>query len=206
MGIMSYLASPIWLGFIALGLLLALQAHFLRPEYFPKDFALFPTWPVFNPERAVRLFVGTMGVLLAPKLFGYVLLCTNRPLARRYGGVFRAGLSVLFETVLSALMAPVMMAMQSAVVVGILTGRAVGWTTQRRDDGSIPLGAVARRHRGHTAGGIVLGLAAYIDLALVSRLALAGCDWPGTRNSHLCRHCTTGTRSTCPEARVVGNT
>ena len=162
MGIMSYLASPIWLGFIALGLLLALQAHFLRPEYFPKDFALFPTWPVFNPERAVRLFVGTMGVLLAPKLFGYVLLCTNRPLARRYGGVFRAGLSVLFETVLSALMAPVMMAMQSAVVVGILTGRAVGWTTQRRDDGSIALGAVARRHRSHTAGGIVLGLAAYI--------------------------------------------
>jgi membrane glycosyltransferase len=160
-GMMSYLASPIWLVFIALGLLLALQAHFIRPEYFPQDFALFPTWPVFDSERAIRLFAVTMGVLVAPKLFGYALLCKDRRLARRYGGFFRVGMSILFETVLSALIAPVMMVMQSAVVVGILTGRAVGWTTQRRDDGSIPLRAVARRHRGHTVIGVVLALAAY---------------------------------------------
>jgi membrane glycosyltransferase len=161
MGIMSYLASPIWLVFIALGFLLALQAHFLRPEYFPQDFALFPTWPVFNSERAVRLFVGTMAVLLAPKLFGYALLCTDRQLARRYGGLLRAGVSVLCETVLSALIAPVMMVMQAAVVAGILTGRDVGWKTQRRDDGSIPLRAIARRHGGHTVVGAVLAVAAY---------------------------------------------
>jgi len=161
MGIMSYLASPIWLVFMTLGFLLALQAHFLRPEYFPKDFALFPTWPVFNPERAVRLFVITMAVLMAPKLFGYALLCTHRQVARRYGGLLRAGVSVLLEAILSALIAPVMMAMQAAVVVGILTGRAVGWTTQHRDDGTIPFRAVARRHRSHTAVGVVLAFAAY---------------------------------------------
>jgi membrane glycosyltransferase len=161
MGIFSYLASPIWLVFIALGLLLALQAHFIRPEYFPHDFALFPTWPVFNPERAVRLFVATMAVLMAPKLFGYALLCTDRPLARRFGGIFRAGVSVLFETILSALIAPVMMVMQSAVVAGILSGRDVGWKTQRRDDGSIPLRAVARRHQSHTVFGVILAVAAY---------------------------------------------
>ena len=39
-GIMSYLASPIWLVFIGLGILLALQARFLRPEYFPAEFVL----------------------------------------------------------------------------------------------------------------------------------------------------------------------
>jgi len=161
MGIISYLASPIWLVFIMLGFLLALQAHFMRPEYFPTADALFPTWPVFNPERAVRLFVITMAVLVAPKLFGYVLLCTDRQLARRYGGVLRAGISILFETALSALIAPVMMLMQSAVVVGILTGRDVGWKTQHRDDGSIPLRAVARRHWGHTLFGVVLAIAAY---------------------------------------------
>ena len=160
MGIMSYLASPIWLVFIMLGFLLALQAHFIRPEYFAKDVGLFPTWPVFNPKLAARLFVSTMAVLVAPRVFGYVLLCTNRQMARRYGGLFRAGMSVLFETVLSALMAPVMMMMQSTVVVGILTGRDVGWKTQRRDDGSIPLRAVARRHCGHTVFGVVLALAA----------------------------------------------
>jgi membrane glycosyltransferase len=161
MGIMSYLASPIWLIFIMLGLMLALQAHFIRPEYFPTGYALFPTWPVFNPERAMRLFVGTMAVLVAPKLFGYVLLCKDRQLARRFGGLVRAGVSLLFETIMSALIAPVMMLMQSAVVLGILTGRDVGWNTQRRDDGSIPLRAIVRRHLAHTLFGVILASAAY---------------------------------------------
>jgi membrane glycosyltransferase len=120
LGIMAYLASPIWLGFISLGLLLALQAHFLRPEYFPQAFALFPTWPVFDPQRALRLCVGTLGVLVAPKLCGYVWFCTQGPLVRCSGGRLCAGVSVLGETLLSALIAPVMMVMQTAVVLGIL--------------------------------------------------------------------------------------
>ena len=150
MGIMSYLASPIWLLFIVLGILLALQAHFLRPAYFPKEFALFPTWPIFDPERALRLFVGTMAVLVAPKVFGYILLLKDRQTVRRCGGALRTGMSVLVEIVLSSLIAPVMMLMQSAEVVGIVTGRDAGWKAQRRDDGSIPFRAIARRHRSHT--------------------------------------------------------
>ena len=161
-GIMSYLASPIWLVFILLGILLALQAHFIRPEYFPEPFALFPAWPVFDPVRAVRLFVGTMAVLLIPKLLSLVLLCKHRHMAQGYGGLGRAGLSVLCETVLSALIAPVMMVIQSGVVLGILTGRDVGWRTQRRDDGSIPLPAVAWRHRLHMLFGVLLALVAYV--------------------------------------------
>jgi membrane glycosyltransferase len=161
MGIMSYLASPIWLVFILLGLLLALQARFIRPEYFPTPFALFPAWPVFDPVRAVRLFICTMVVLMLPKLFGLIWWYTDRQTVRRCGGVLRAGLSVLFETIVSALMAPVMMVLQSAVVLGILTGRDSGWRSQRRDDGSIPLRAVVRRHRVHTLFGIILAVVAY---------------------------------------------
>ena len=161
MGIMSYLASPIWLLFIILGILLALQAHFLRPEYFPKEFALFPTWPTFDPERALRLFVCTMAVLVAPKVFGYVLLLKDRQTWRRCGGALRAGMSVLVEIILSALIAPVMMLMQSAAVMGILTSRDAGWKAQRRDDGSIPFRAIARRHRTHTVFGVALAVAAY---------------------------------------------
>ena len=161
MGIMSYLASPIWLLFIVLGILLALQAHFLRPEYFPKEFALFPTWPTFDPERALRLFAGTMAVLVAPKVFGYILLLKDRQTVRRCGGALRTGMSVLVEIVLSSLIAPVMMLMQSAEVMGIVTGRDAGWKAQRRDDGSIPFRVIARRHRGHTLFGMVLAVAAY---------------------------------------------
>jgi membrane glycosyltransferase len=169
MGIMSYLASPIWLLFIVLGILLALQAHFLRPEYFPKGFALFPTWPIFDPERALRLFVGTMGVLMAPKVFGYILLLKDRQTLRACGGALRTGMGVLVEIVLSSLIAPVMMLMQSAEVMGIVTGRDAGWKAQRRDDGSIPFRAVVRRHRTHTLCGVVLAVAAYA----VSPLLLA---------------------------------
>jgi membrane glycosyltransferase len=161
MGIMSYVASPIWLIFIVLGFLLALQAHFIRPEYFTESFALFPTWPVFDPERAVRLFVLTMAVLLAPKVFGYVILCTDRRAAHLCGGRLRAGISVILETLLSTLMAPVTMLMQSAAVTGILTGRYGGWNAQRRGDGSIPLRVIVRRHLVHTLLGVLIAVAAY---------------------------------------------
>ena len=150
MGILSYLASPFWLVFIVLGLLLAFQAHFIRPEYFSEQVALFPTWPVFDPERSVRLFACTMGILLAPRLFGYVLVCKNRQTVRLCGGMLRTGMSVLVETCLTALLAPVLMLMQSALVAGIVSGCDVGWKPQRRDDGSIPLCAIARHHLAHT--------------------------------------------------------
>ena len=161
MGVMSYLASPIWLVFLTLGFLLALQARYIRPEYFTNQFALFPRWPVFDSERAIRLFVLTMAILLAPKLFGYIWLCANRQVARLCGGRLRAGLSVLVETLWSALLAPVTMLMQTASVISILTGRTVGWSAQRRDDGSIPFRDVARRHRVHTLFGLALAAAAY---------------------------------------------
>ncbi|HEY0424733.1 MAG TPA: glucans biosynthesis glucosyltransferase MdoH, partial [Rhodopila sp.] len=41
-GIGSYLTAPLWLMFLVLGILISLQAQFVRPEYFPKGFALFP--------------------------------------------------------------------------------------------------------------------------------------------------------------------
>jgi membrane glycosyltransferase len=160
-GIMSYLASPLWLLLIVLGLLLALQAHFLRPEYFPNRFALFPTWPVFDPVRALRLFIGTMAVLLAPKGLGFLLLVKDREMLQRCGGALRAGASVLLEVMISSLLAPVTMLMQSAVVMSILTGRDAGWKAQRRDDGSIPMRTIASYHRPHTLCGVLLAVAAY---------------------------------------------
>jgi membrane glycosyltransferase len=144
-----------------LGMLLALQAHFLRPTYFPKEFVLFPTWPIFDAERALRLFVCTMVVLVAPKVFGYILLLKERQTLRGCGGACRAALSVLLEIVLSSLIAPVMMLMQSAEVLGIVTGRDAGWKAQRRDDGSISWRVIARHHRTHTVCGVALAVAAY---------------------------------------------
>ncbi|MGO4337737.1 glucans biosynthesis glucosyltransferase MdoH [Labrys sp. KB_33_2] len=161
-GIFSYLASPLWLLQLLVGLTIALQAHFIRREYFTDEFSLFPTWPVFNAELALALFGGTMGILLAPKIFGLIIMLLDGPNRRASGGGIRLTLSVLLEIILSALLAPVMMLIQSGAVFEILVGRDSGWKPQRRDDGSIPFRDIVKRHRSHTVLGAFAGVAAYV--------------------------------------------
>ncbi|MDQ0468738.1 membrane glycosyltransferase [Labrys wisconsinensis] len=161
-GIFSYLASPLWLLQLLVGLTLALQAHYIRPEYFTNEFSLFPSWPLFDAERALGLFAGTMGILLAPKFFGMIVMLVDRDARRACGGGIRLILSTLLEIILSALLAPTMMLVQSGSVFEILLGRDSGWKPQRRDDGSIPFGDIVRRHRWHTALGALAGIAAYV--------------------------------------------
>lgn len=161
MGIMAYLAAPFWLAFLVAGLLLALQAQFVRPEYFTGTFTLFPRWPVFDDTRAMWLFAATMAILFAPKVYGLVLALVTPAVRRGSGGGVRLTLGVLFESLVAALLAPVMMAIQSAAVAQIAMGRDAGWNPQRRDDGSVPLAEIARRHRWHTALGLALGAGAF---------------------------------------------
>jgi membrane glycosyltransferase len=161
-GIMSYLASPFWLFQLIVGIALVLQTTYIRPEYFARDFGLFPVWPRFDPERALTLFAITMGILLAPKVFGLVLMLLRGDGRRACGGAIRLTLSALIEIVLSALLAPILMLIQSGSVFQILLGRDTGWQPQRRDDGSIPFNDIVRRHRWHTLLGAFVGLSAFL--------------------------------------------
>jgi membrane glycosyltransferase len=154
-GVMGYLASPLWMAQLLVGIALVLQTSYIRPEYFTADFSLFPAWPRFDAERALRLFELTMGVLLAPKLLGLVAALIDHRVRAASGGVIRLIASALFETVMSALLAPIMMVMQSGFVMQILSGRDTGWNPQRRDDGSIPFAGIVRRHRAHMALGVL---------------------------------------------------
>jgi membrane glycosyltransferase len=161
-GIMSYLASPFWLFQLIVGIALVLQTTYIRPEYFSREFTLFPQWPRFDPERALALFGITMAVLLAPKFFGLVLMLLNAEGRRRAGGAVRLVASTVIEILLSALMAPILMVIQSGSVFQILLGRDTGWEPQRRDDGSIPLRDIIRRHRWHTVLGLLAGVSAFM--------------------------------------------
>src|SRR5258705_363681 len=69
-GIGSYLTAPLWLLFLVFGILISLQAQFVRPEYFPKGFAL------FRVGMAARAFAVSLPLLLwmAPVIVG-LLLC-----------------------------------------------------------------------------------------------------------------------------------
>jgi membrane glycosyltransferase len=166
-GIGSYIAAPLWLVFLITGILISLQAQFIRPEYFPQTFTLYPQWPAIDPVRAAYVFAATMSLLLAPKFLGYFVMLADGPSRRGFGGAIRAFFSMLCEIVISGLIAPIMMLIQSSSVAGILMGRDSGWQVQRRDDGSLPLRAVVRRYWPHTLFGLILALAAYeVSLSL----------------------------------------
>ncbi len=160
-GIFGYLASPLWLMQLVIGILIVLQATYIRPEYFTSDFTLFPAWPRFDAERSLALFALTMGILLAPKFFGLLLALIDGETRRGGGGFIRLTISSLIEIVMSALLAPIMMLVQTGHVMNILFGFDTGWNPQRRDDGSIPFKAIVRKHRSHMALGamsLVAGL------------------------------------------------
>jgi membrane glycosyltransferase len=102
-----------------------------------------------------------MAILLAPKFFGLLLMMMRRDGRRACGGGLRLLVSAFIEIVISALVAPILMLIQSGSVFQILLGRDTGWQPQRRDDGSIPLRDIVRRHRWHTLLGCVAAVSAF---------------------------------------------
>lgn len=163
-GIMSYVASPLWMAQLIVGIVLVFQASYIRPEYFTSEFTLFPTWPRFDSQRALELFVLTMTILLLPKIFGLAVALIQRETRRGTGGAIRLVLSAVFEIFMSALLAPIMMLVQTGHIMHFVFGFDTGWDPQRRDDGSIPFKAIVARHRSHVAMG-VLTLAAGLSIS-----------------------------------------
>ncbi len=153
-GIMSYLASPLWLMLLLAGLILATVARYTTPNYFPETISLFPVWPVFDPELALRLFAITFGVLYLPKFLALVLALRDGDLRKGCGGTIGLMKSVLAETFLSMLLSPIMMLIQSRFVLDVLLGRDSGWNAQNRDDQAMPLAACTSTHWKHVAAGV----------------------------------------------------
>jgi membrane glycosyltransferase len=171
-GIGAYLTAPLWLIFLVLGILISLQAQFVRPEYFPKGFSLFPTWPAQDPVLAAWVFLGTMGLLLLPKFLAYILLLTQTESRKQFGGGFRTLIGILLETLLSGLIAPVMMIFQSTAVGEILLGRDAGWQVQRRNDGAVPRREIIRKYALPSFIGVVMAVSAYaVSLPLLLWMA-----------------------------------
>ncbi len=161
MGIGSYVTAPLWLLFLVLGILISVRARFVLPDYFPAGPSLFPTWPVVDPVRSMWVFIGTMSVLLGPKLLAWIALVARREERHGFGGAVRALLGVLTETVVAGLLAPVTMLTQSTSVATILSGRDSGWQPQVREDGRAPFRDTLRQYLPHTLTGLGLGLTSW---------------------------------------------
>jgi membrane glycosyltransferase len=155
-GIFAYLSAPLWLAFLLMALLVAVQARFLQHEYFPATPVLFPEWPVVDPARAQVVFAGTMAVLLAPKLLGAIGFAMSDRGPRSLAGGLRLAGGVVVEVLLSALLAPITMLAQVRAVCGILLGRDGGWEPQRRSAGEWRWRDALRFSRLQVALGLVL--------------------------------------------------
>jgi membrane glycosyltransferase len=162
-GVMSYLASPLWFLLIIVGLATAGHIATVQFEYFTEEMSLFPRWPLFDSERMIHLFLVAMATLLTPKILGVLSVFVDRELMRTVNPI-RVVLGAIAETVLSALYAPIMMMMQVRQVSEIFWGLDSGWATQARKHSQTPWALLLRRHWLQ----MVAGLAVSIVLLYVS--------------------------------------
>ena len=156
-GVMSYLASPLWFALITVGLATAVHIATVQFQYFTAELSLFPRWPQFDSPRMIQLFIVAMTVLLLPKLLGVLRALGNRELRRTVNPV-RVVIGALAETILSALYAPIMMMMQSRQLLEILFGQDSGWASQSRKRSTTPWGTLFRRHWLQTLSGLIVSI------------------------------------------------
>ncbi|WP_272915367.1 glucans biosynthesis glucosyltransferase MdoH [Aristophania vespae] len=160
-GMGAYVMSPLWLLFLLCGILISLQSHFYHPEYFSTERTLYPHWPHVDPIQARNVFIGTMFILLAPKLLALIATCFDSETISKVGGRFRLCISVLIETLIGGFIAPIAMLIQTSAILSILLGRDSGWKTQNRVDGRVSIKEVTHRYWIYTAFGVILSIAAW---------------------------------------------
>jgi len=155
-GIGHYLTAPLWAMLVLIGLAIPLQHGVLGDGVSPAQY-----WMAIDDGRFLGVFVLTMALLFAPKVFGYIATLADPRMRHGSGGAVRGLVSLLIENVFAALMAPVTMYVQSRGVAEVLAGRDSGWDAQRRDDGRQTWGDLWRNYCGTTALGLVMGVGAW---------------------------------------------
>lgn len=159
-GVFAYVSAVLWLGFLAAGTVEAAVWAIRGPDYFAAGPTLFPTWPVWRPERVAALFAVVAAVLLLPKLLA-VVLALHRGEAASFGGTARLLRSVALESLASMLLAPIRMAFYCRFVLRNLVGRAVGWGGGADAQGETGWRRAWRHHGLDTAAACAWALGVY---------------------------------------------
>lgn len=141
-GIVSYVGSLVWLGWLLVLTAIAL----LYP-----DLTLIPPTPTNT-----ALFGLTITLLFFYKSFGLIQTFRKRQV-KLFGGGFALTASILTETFLSMLTAPVRMLYYSQFVIQILRGKRAVWGTQQRTGGGLAWADAVREYGWVSASGLVWG-------------------------------------------------
>jgi membrane glycosyltransferase len=161
MGIFGYLASPLWLFFLitfnwALWNLKSSELSVITVRGLTTPFL-----KLSGKEHAFLIFVICMCVLFVPKILSLIDLAFDRERKRAFGGLQRATVSAVLETIFSSLHAPLQMLWHSSFVATILLGIGVHWGPQKRTANGIAWTEAIRRHWGQTLLGAAWGLAVW---------------------------------------------
>jgi len=157
MGILGYLASPLWLLFLlTFNWMLWSKAQTDLSAIVVRNFT--PFLHLTGTEHAFLIFVICMGVLFLPKVLALVDLALDLERLEAFGGLARATLSAIAETAFSTLQAPIQMLWHSKFVVAALFGSDTPWTTQNRAAVGVSWLEGVRRHGAHTLIGLAWGL------------------------------------------------
>jgi len=136
-GIVNYLAAPLWLLLIGA----ACWSLFAAPEIVAPALNDPDVPTVVDKLAALAPKIWMLAViailLIAPRLLGAATILARPETRRRYGGAARFSLGVAAEVSFMALLAPVLMMARTSAIVGILAGKSSGWEPQNRAGGGI---------------------------------------------------------------------
>lgn len=127
LGILAYLASPLWLVFLALSAVIAWQAGSMTAVA-PRGLAV---WVDLNVLTS-GLFGYTTLLLLLPKVIALMDVRSRPDERMQFGGWPKLVLSVVVETIVFTLLAPILMLFHTKFVVLTLCRKNVSWGPQRR--------------------------------------------------------------------------
>jgi membrane glycosyltransferase len=158
LGIFGYLAGPLWLAF----LLVFNWIYWYQKYTGLSDLSVRAFTPYLanwsGTAHALLIFVICMVVIMLPKVLSLIDLARDRQRREMFGGLGRATIGVLGETVFSTLHAPMLMLWHTRFVLTNLAGITVGWVAQKRSADGTNWIYAAERHWGHTLIGLVWGV------------------------------------------------
>ena len=156
MGILGYLASPLWLFFLlTFNWMLWDEEHTGLSRITVRP--LTPFLKVNATQHAFLIFAICMGMLFLPKILALMDLARDAPRRRAFGGIIHATVGAIAETAFSTLHAPLQMLWHSKFVAASLLLFGVHWGPQKRTADGIGWQQAIREHGIQTAIGLIWG-------------------------------------------------
>jgi membrane glycosyltransferase len=166
LGILSYVASPLWFALLMVSCIIAYHATTPGTSAAPHH-----GLPWSFSTQAIALLILTLTLLFLPKVLSLLDL-RRRPLeVAAFGGWKKVGLGVLAETLTFTLVAPILMLFHTKFVILTLCRQTISWGSQRRGHaGDSALREAVSAHLGQTIFGVLL-------ILIVSRISPALAWW-----------------------------